>query len=120
MMVKTTYRAAKSEYGERLRVASLGALEQHKGDFRVIHDGTHGVRVNPAIRVRDKEACPMAHDLVAALDYEICSGTNGLSFLPWTSRRPTAACRSPRPIGGSRPAQTCRSASSPAQRRLYG
>ena len=81
MMVKTTYRAAKSEYGERLRVASLGALEQHKGDFRVIHDGTHGVRVNPAIRVRDKEACPMAHDLVAALDYEICSGTNGLFVL---------------------------------------
>ena len=71
MMVKTTYGQAQEDYPGRLRVASLGALEQKEGEFRITHDGTHGARVNAAIRVRDQEACPTAHDLVAALDREI-------------------------------------------------
>lgn len=71
MMVKTTYSEARAEFGGRLRVASLGALEQKAGEFRIVHDGTHGVRVNASIRVRDQEACPTAHDLVSALDHEI-------------------------------------------------
>ena len=80
-MRRMTYGAAQAKYGTRLRVASLGALEQGEGEFRVIHDGTHGVRVNAAIRVRDKEACPSAHDLVAALDYEITQESEGVFTL---------------------------------------
>ena len=73
MMFRTTYKAAQDRFGSRLRVASLGAIEQREGEFRIIHDGTHGVFVNAAIRVRDQEACPSAHDLVAALDREYAS-----------------------------------------------
>ena len=36
----------------------------------MIHDGTHGVSVNNFIRVRDQEACPLAGDLLSALDAE--------------------------------------------------
>ena len=39
------------------------------------------MRVNAAIRVRDQEACPTAHDLVAALDHEICNEGGGVFFL---------------------------------------
>ncbi|CAK0901941.1 unnamed protein product, partial [Prorocentrum cordatum] len=68
MKVRTTYAHAKAEFGGRLRVASLGALEQREGEFQIVNDGARGVRVDAAIRVRDQEACPAARDLVAALD----------------------------------------------------
>ena len=45
-------------------------MEQAPGEFRVIHDGTHGVSVNNFIKVRDQEACPLAGDLLSALDAE--------------------------------------------------
>jgi hypothetical protein len=80
-MVRTTYQEAKSKFGGRFRVAAMGAIEQGEGEFRIIHDGTNGVQVNSAIRVRDQEACPAAHDLVAALDHEIAQGTGGLFIL---------------------------------------
>ena len=81
MMYRTTYKAAQDRFGSRLRVASLGAIEQREGEFRIIHDGTHGVRVNAAIRVRDQEACPSAHDLVAALDHEFAQEDGGVFML---------------------------------------
>ena len=79
-------------YGNRLRVAALGALEQAPGEFRVIHDGTHGVSVNNFIKDRDQEACPLARDLLSGLD--------------WFSMRarPTGGCPSRLQTGGYRPA----------------
>ena len=51
-MKSIRYDEAQRLYGDRLRIAALGAIPQ--GDtHRVIHDGTHGVQVNSAIRVRD-------------------------------------------------------------------
>ena len=70
LMVPIKFMDAKRIYGNRLRVAALGALEQAPGEFRVIHDGTHGVFVNNFIEVRDQEACPLAGDLFSALDAE--------------------------------------------------
>jgi hypothetical protein len=69
MMVKVTYRQARELYGERLRVASLGAVGP-EGDERVIHDGTHQVAVNNGIRVRDQDETPLHEDLAAVLGAE--------------------------------------------------
>jgi hypothetical protein len=80
-MIRMSYEEARARYGARLRVAAMGALEQSNGEFRMIHDGTHGAQVNAAIRVRDQEGCPAAHDLVAALDHEIAQGTPQLFAL---------------------------------------
>ncbi len=54
-----------------LIVSSLGAVEKKRVgdsgevelDVRVVQDGTHGVGINGAIRVRDQDACPMAADI---------------------------------------------------------
>ena len=37
------------EYGGEVCVAALGAIEKGDSSFRVIHDATHGVKVNPQI-----------------------------------------------------------------------
>eukprot|EP00973_Karenia_brevis_P015206 2078159-Karenia_brevis.AAC.1 len=34
--------------------AAIGALEKGDSSFRIIHDATHGVRVNPEILPRDQ------------------------------------------------------------------
>eukprot|EP00973_Karenia_brevis_P045888 6354240-Karenia_brevis.AAC.1 len=44
----------KAEYGQHLVRAAIGALEKGDNTFRIIHDGTHGVRVNPRIKPKDQ------------------------------------------------------------------
>ena len=44
--------------GELLRVAALGAIEKGDASFRVVHDGTHGVRLNNEATVRDRIRMP--------------------------------------------------------------
>jgi len=51
-MQRVSLAAAQEEFGSRLAIASLGALEKSDDTFRVIHDGSHAVRVNPGIRPR--------------------------------------------------------------------
>lgn len=58
---------AKQKFGERLALASLGAISKKDGSVRVIHDGTHGVGVNQAIVVRDQLRTPTAGDLQTVL-----------------------------------------------------
>ena len=58
--------AACAELGE-VSVASLGAIEKKDGSYRVIHDATHGVSVNSAIKVRDQICCPGGGDLRRAM-----------------------------------------------------
>ncbi len=52
-------------------VASLGALTQKKPDgslkVRALYDGTHGVNINPKIRVRDKDRGPATADIRCVL-----------------------------------------------------
>jgi hypothetical protein len=59
MMYQATEEELKQQYpGSRLRVAALGALEKGPNSFRVVHDGTHGVRVNNEVHPRDQVRMP--------------------------------------------------------------
>ena len=66
-MVEVPLEDAKRKFGDRLALASLGAISKKDGSVRVIHDGTHGVGVNQAIVVRDQLRTPTAGDLQTVL-----------------------------------------------------
>ena len=54
LMIRCKRQDAEREHGQRLRVASLGSVLKSDDSFRVLHDATHRVWVNPEIRVRDQ------------------------------------------------------------------
>ena len=58
MMQLVSEEAAKREFGSTLVVAALGALQKSDSSWRVLHDGTHGVEVNPFVRLRDHHGAP--------------------------------------------------------------
>ena len=58
-------------------MAALVAIPQGD-DWRIIHDGTHYVKVNSGIKVRDQEASPMHADLTASLGAEVASSSQGI------------------------------------------
>ena len=63
-MLRFNEREAYSIYGEKLVIASLGAIEKDGGQsVRVLTDGTHHVPINPSIRLRDADRGPQAPDL---------------------------------------------------------
>ena len=66
-MVEMDVSEAKARYGNRLAVASLGAIEKKNGTYRVVHDGTHGIGINPRIKVSDQLKSPGAGDVRAVL-----------------------------------------------------
>ena len=70
LMTKVSVKKAREEWREHLVVASLGAVEKNieADEWRVVHDATHGVRVNNLIRVLDQIRFPAWPDLVAYLD----------------------------------------------------
>ena len=59
---------AQNRYLARLRVASLRSIAKEDESFRVLHDGTHGVRVNPHIRVRDQHGAASIRNKNGILD----------------------------------------------------
>ena len=62
-MQKLTPEEARRRYGDRLRVAALGAIPKGESGVRIIFDGTHAVAINNAIRPRDRLRYPTAQDL---------------------------------------------------------
>ena len=54
---------AKKLFGDRLVIASLGAVKKPDGSYRVLHDGTHATSVNAKIKVRSTPITPTAADL---------------------------------------------------------
>ena len=54
LMAEVPILAAESEFGEDLLFAALAGIEKSDESFRVIHDGTHGVKVNQRIKPRDQ------------------------------------------------------------------
>ena len=54
---------ARAEFGDDLLIAAIGAIDKGDTTFRVIHDGTHDVGVNPRIRARDQHRYPGAGEL---------------------------------------------------------
>jgi hypothetical protein len=68
MMFPLSLKTARKQFpGDRLRIAAQGAIPKPDGTFRPIHDGTHGVRVNNDITVRDQLAFPGPADEAALL-----------------------------------------------------
>ena len=64
LMVKMSLRDFKAKYGEHRAIAALAVIveDESVGKKRMIHDATHGVRVNHRIRCRDKIRAPEARE----------------------------------------------------------
>ena len=71
LMEKLTLQEAKQKYGDRIAISSLAVLveENHQGKRRVIHDATHGTKVNNRIKCRDKVRSPSAREKQYLLAY---------------------------------------------------
>ncbi|CAE7742964.1 HCBT2 [Symbiodinium necroappetens] len=63
-MAKMTLREFKERYGENRAIASLAVIveDELKDKKPIIHDATHGVRVNHSIKCRDKIRAPGARE----------------------------------------------------------
>ena len=48
----------RQQYGDKVRVAAMAAIQKPDGTVRPLHDATHSVMVNHAIKYRDKIDCP--------------------------------------------------------------
>ena len=53
------------EYGDKLRVAAMAAIQKPDGSVRPLHDATHSVMVNHAIKYQDKIDCPGPAEIAA-------------------------------------------------------
>ena len=64
LMTGTTVRKALEEYGDTLNIASTGAIDKkdRTDEVRVIYYGSHGLDLNPNIKVRDQVRFPTAAD----------------------------------------------------------
>ena len=64
LMEKISLEEAERRYGNRVAISSLAVLveEGHGGKRRVIHDASHGVKLNNRIRCRDKLRSPGARE----------------------------------------------------------
>ena len=69
MEIKMSMEAFVDRYGENRAIAALAVIveDEDKGKKRLIHDATHGVRVNHRIRCRDKIRAPGARETLGHL-----------------------------------------------------
>ena len=74
-MFPTTLGALQSQYpGEKILIAPMGALEKPNGGVRPLHDATHHVQVNHAIRYQDQLQYPGPGDAAALVESARLSG----------------------------------------------
>ena len=71
LMEKLTMDQAKERYGDKVAFSSLSVLaeETHGNKKRLIHDATHGTKINNRIKRRDKRRSPGAREKLYLLDY---------------------------------------------------
>eukprot|EP00435_Cladocopium_sp_Y103_P005087 s4203_g1.t1 len=71
LMEKITLSQAKERFGDRIAISSLAVLveEAHGNKRRIIHDATHGTKVNNRIRCRDKQRSPGAREKMYLLAF---------------------------------------------------
>ena len=71
LMEKLTLEQAHERFGSRVAISSLAVLveESHGNKKRIIHDATHGTKVNNRIRCRDKQRSPGAREKMYLLAY---------------------------------------------------
>lgn len=78
MMFRISLAEAKQQYGN-LRIAAQGAIEKSDESWRVLHDATHGVRVNNETIIRDQIRMPSAGDQKTIMK-ESASHDEGVHF----------------------------------------
>ena len=78
LMIEVEDGEARREYGDKLVVAALGALQKSDTSFRVIFDGTHGIKVNPRIHPRDQLRMPGMAEQSVILG--LCRARGGVHF----------------------------------------
>ena len=71
LMEKLTLEQAKQRYGDKIAISSLAVLveESHGNKRRIIHDATHGTKINNRIKCRDKQRSPGAREKRYLLSY---------------------------------------------------
>ena len=71
LMEELTLQEAKLRCGDKIAISSLAVLvEESSGNKkRIIHDATHGTKVNHRIRCRDKQRSPGAREKMYLLPY---------------------------------------------------
>ena len=77
MMEEISLEEAKKRYHDKeLLIAALAAIQKTDDSFRVLHDGTHEVLVNPRIIMRDQMRCPGVPEQRALMKYAKQKGTS--------------------------------------------
>ena len=67
-MTPVSEKEAQKQYpGTALRIAAQGILDKPDGGHRIIHDGTHGVRLNNEIQVLDRLENPGPRELATIM-----------------------------------------------------
>ena len=79
-MEEVTDEEAQRRYGQNLRIAALGVV-QEPTKIRVVHDGSNRVEVNNAIRPRDQQRCPGAAELRTILAERRAVGLKGFAVV---------------------------------------
>jgi hypothetical protein len=74
LMERVPTETARREYGQTLRIAAQGAILKGDSGWRVIHDGTHGVRGNHDISLVDQIQFSTAEDLKKTMAITKSSG----------------------------------------------
>eukprot|EP00435_Cladocopium_sp_Y103_P040883 s974_g11.t1 len=71
LMEKLTLEQAKQRYGDKIAISSLAVLveKSHGNKRRIIHDATHGTKINNRIKCRDKQRSPGAREKRYLLSY---------------------------------------------------
>lgn len=64
-MFPTKLGVLKEEFGDKVRVAAMAAIQKPDGTVRPLHDATHSVMVNHSIKYRDKIECPGPAEIAA-------------------------------------------------------
>ena len=64
LMEKLDIDEARRIYGDKIAISSLSVLveEKHGNKKRIIHDATHGTKINNRIKCRDKQRSPGARE----------------------------------------------------------
>jgi hypothetical protein len=69
MMSEYTLPTAMELYhGNQLRIAAQGAIARSESEWRILHDGTHGVQCNPEIDVKDQLELAGPGDIAATME----------------------------------------------------
>ena len=77
-MFPLSHKEASRRYpGSALRIAAQGILEKPDGGYRIIHDGTHGVRLNNEINMSDRLENPGPRELATIMETSKAQGEHG-------------------------------------------